>query len=52
MISNEQYRKLAVVVYILWMRQNLVISHFCNFAKDGKEMYKLVMQVHNFCFAH
>jgi len=35
----EIKKKLAVAVYVLQTKQNLVISRCC-FAEDGKEMYQ------------
>ena len=35
-----EIKKLAVVVHVLWTTQNLVISRYCCFVEDGKEMYQ------------
>ena len=37
--SKWKYEKLAVVVHVLQITQNLVISRCC-FEKDGREMYQ------------
>ena len=37
--SKSKHEKLAVVIHVLQIAQNLVISRCC-FAEDGKEMYR------------